>query len=91
LAERITAAARLHADASWQELARRAVELKGDSRKDYNQSGRGARDLYKKTLEVAAKEMLLQKRLKNELYAGTTIETCNSQAKKLQAKEKVSA
>jgi hypothetical protein len=47
--------------------------------------------MYKKTLEVAAKEMLLQKRLKNELYAGTTIETCNSEAKKLQAKEKVSA
>lgn len=47
--------------------------------------------MYKKTLEVAAKEMLLQKRLRNELYAGTTIETCNSEAKKLQAKEKVSA
>lgn len=87
----MAAATRGNADEGWQELARRAAELREDVRKEYNQTGRGARDFYKRTLEVAAHEVLLDKKLKNKRYASITIESCNAQAKKLQAKEEVSA
>jgi hypothetical protein len=91
MAQRVVAATRGKHDDDSQDLARRATELREDCRKDYNQTGRGARDFYKRALEVAAHELRLDKKLQNKNYANIDIESSDSEAKRLQAREKVSA
>eukprot|EP00884_Botryococcus_braunii_P019884 jgi/Botrbrau1/657/Bobra.0161s0045.1 len=88
LEERVAPATKNENREKWRELARRAAELRQDCSKAYRKTERGATDLYKKALALAADELKQGKNLVNGEYADLSIEAWFSDMKKLEAKEK---
>eukprot|EP00884_Botryococcus_braunii_P010821 jgi/Botrbrau1/19740/Bobra.0831s0001.1 len=90
LEERVAPATKSENREKWRDLARRAAELRQDCSKAYRKTERGATDLYKKALGLAAAELKQSKNLLNGEYADLSIEAWFADMKKLEAKEKVS-
>lgn len=77
-------------DARWNEVARRANDLKQDVIKEYFKRGRAARDYYKRALEVAAEEAALQEGVQQRPFAQPDVEAWHAETDKLERQEKVS-